>query len=177
MVRFLIYLFESGLCLTVMYLVYQFFLKRETYFGFNRMYLNAVVLVILLIPLLHISISVPNTERLESPVSQIFKFRNYYEQVIALTDPEYGAQYRERLAVDRDIEGLAAAGVEGTGMSAGTVSTGEAGRFDAGGPDGERGWHALHLSDVLLILYLLGPSKNPSPCDEKTQYQNGEKHG
>ncbi len=157
MVKFLIYLFESGLCLAVMTMVYYFFLKKETYFGFNRVYLNVLVAVILVIPVLHISISVPDTDRLESPVSQIFKFRSYYEQVIAMTDAEYGARYREERAGTDLFEGPAPPGIQGEG-SALAQGTGKPSRQDRSAVGTGMGWMALHLSDVLLVLYLLGAS-------------------
>ena len=56
MITFLIYLFESGICMLILYLVYWFFLRRETYFTFNRFYLVGSVFLVLLVPLIHINI-------------------------------------------------------------------------------------------------------------------------
>jgi len=157
MVKFLIYLFESSLCLAVMSMVYYFFLKKETYFGFNRIYLNVLVAVILVIPVLHISISVPDTDRLESPVSQIFKLRSYYEQVIAMTDAEYGVRLREEPAGTDLFEGPVPAGMQGEGSGI-EEGTGESSRQDRSAAGNGKRWMAVHLSDVLLVLYLLGAS-------------------
>jgi len=50
MKSFLIYLFQSGLCLVVFYLVYELFLKRETFFQLNRIYLVSGLGLSFLIP-------------------------------------------------------------------------------------------------------------------------------
>ena len=89
MIKFLLYLFESGMCLALMLLVYMFFLKRETYFRFNRFYLLSIVVLSLLIPFLHVNFSVSDTTRYEQPIAGIGKFRTYYETLIAQTDPDY----------------------------------------------------------------------------------------
>jgi len=89
MVSFLLYLFETGLCLTILFLVYVFFFKKETFFKFNRIYLISILFFSLALPFVHISINVTNTNKFEFPFNEIGKFRNYYEQLIAMTDPEY----------------------------------------------------------------------------------------
>lgn len=43
----------------------------------------------LTIPIVHVSFNVSNTQKYESPFKEIGKFRSYYEQLIAMTDPEY----------------------------------------------------------------------------------------
>ncbi len=48
----LLYLLKSTCCITVLYLIYWFFLKRDTFFQMNRFYLLAMVIFSLLIPLL-----------------------------------------------------------------------------------------------------------------------------
>ncbi|HZX63526.1 MAG TPA: M56 family metallopeptidase [Bacteroidales bacterium] len=48
----LLYLFESTICLSVLYPVYWFFLRRDTFFQVNRFYLLAMVLFSILVPLL-----------------------------------------------------------------------------------------------------------------------------
>ncbi len=48
----LFYLLESTICLLVLYPVYWFFLRRDTFFQVNRFYLLAMVLFSMLIPLL-----------------------------------------------------------------------------------------------------------------------------
>ncbi|MCD4834445.1 MAG: M56 family metallopeptidase [Bacteroidales bacterium] len=89
MVKFLLYLFESGLCLSILLLVYIFFFRKETYFRFNRIYLISIMFFSLTIPIVHVSFNVSNTQKYESPFKEIGKFRSYYEQLIAMTDPEY----------------------------------------------------------------------------------------
>ena len=89
MITFLIYLFESGICMLILYLVYWFFLRRETYFTFNRFYLVGSVFLVLLVPLIHINISISGYESLRKPAAKIIQFRDYYEELIAMTDPNY----------------------------------------------------------------------------------------
>jgi len=89
MVKFLIYLFESGLCLLILFSIYQLFFRNETYFHINRLYLLSIVFLAIVVPLVHITIRIPDTRLLTTPVSEIGKFRNYYEKLIALTDPGY----------------------------------------------------------------------------------------
>ncbi len=89
MVKFLLYLFESGLCLSILLLVYIFFFRKETYFRFNRIYLISIMFFSLTIPIVHVSFNVSSTQKFESHFKEIGKFRSYYEQLIAITDPEY----------------------------------------------------------------------------------------
>ncbi|MCX6268874.1 MAG: M56 family metallopeptidase [Bacteroidetes bacterium] len=48
----LLYLFESTLCLSVLFAIYWFFLRRETFFQLNRFYLLAMALFSVIFPLL-----------------------------------------------------------------------------------------------------------------------------
>lgn len=48
----LLYLLESTICLSVLYPVYWFFLRRDTFFQVNRFYLLAMVFFSILVPLL-----------------------------------------------------------------------------------------------------------------------------
>lgn len=52
---FFIYSLKVALCLTAFYLVYKLLLSRETFFGFNRAVLLAVIGLSLLLPLVHVS--------------------------------------------------------------------------------------------------------------------------
>ncbi len=52
----LIYILESGICLTVFFLLYQLFLKKETYYRLNRAYLLFALSFSMLAPLLKISL-------------------------------------------------------------------------------------------------------------------------
>ena len=98
MIKFLLYLFESGICLSILLLVYIFFFRKETYFNFNRLYLLGIMFFALLIPILHVNIKVNSFEGLEESINSIGKFRTYYEQIIALTDPDYELYETHQLA-------------------------------------------------------------------------------
>ncbi|MCX6303985.1 MAG: M56 family metallopeptidase [Bacteroidetes bacterium] len=50
----LLYLMESTLCVSTLYAVYWFFLRRETFFQMNRFYLLSMVLLSVLLPLMPI---------------------------------------------------------------------------------------------------------------------------
>ncbi len=52
----LIYLFQSAMCLGILYLVYYFLLRKETMFSLNRIYLLTIALFSVFIPLLNIPI-------------------------------------------------------------------------------------------------------------------------
>jgi biopolymer transport protein ExbD len=96
MLKFLIYLFESSFCLSILYLVYILFFRKETYFNFNRAYLLGAMLFALLIPVIHINIKVDDLNDIESRVQEIGKFRTSYEQIISWLDPDFessGYQY------------------------------------------------------------------------------------
>ena len=43
----------------------------------------------LVIPFIHISLNVSNINKYEFPIKEIGTIRSYYEQLIAMTDPEY----------------------------------------------------------------------------------------
>ncbi|MDF1696312.1 MAG: M56 family metallopeptidase [Saprospiraceae bacterium] len=54
------YLLESSFCLVVFYVFYLWFLKRETYFQFNRFYLISTALLSLVIPIINIDFNSTN---------------------------------------------------------------------------------------------------------------------
>ena len=60
----LLYILESGICLMVFFLLYQVFLKKETYYRLNRAYLLFALSFSLLAPLLNISVAVENSTQL-----------------------------------------------------------------------------------------------------------------
>lgn len=88
MITFLLYLFETGLCLSILFLVYALFFSKETYFNFNRIYLISIIACSLVLPFIHISIHV-SSNKLEEPISEIGKFRAYYSELIASTEPDF----------------------------------------------------------------------------------------
>lgn len=89
MSRFLIYLFESGLCLSLFYLGYIAFFRKETYFTFNRIYLVASLLVALVLPLTSIDLPRDSTTYVTETAEKISHFRNYYEELILMTEPDF----------------------------------------------------------------------------------------
>lgn len=56
---FFIYSLKTALCLTAFYLIYKLLLSRETFFGFNRAVLLAVIALSLLLPLVRVSVETP----------------------------------------------------------------------------------------------------------------------
>ncbi|MBR8537328.1 M56 family metallopeptidase [Carboxylicivirga sediminis] len=89
MTRFLIYLFESGLCLTLFYSGYILFFRKETYFTFNRIYLMLSMILALLLPLTPVQFSVDNSDFFGITLNRISEFRNYYEELILMTEPAF----------------------------------------------------------------------------------------
>lgn len=85
MVDFFRYLFNSSLCIGVFYLMYICLLKNTTFFKANRIFLLSGLLLSLIIPLLHVTISIPVNSA--HPVSlHSLKFENY------LSDDYYNPQ-------------------------------------------------------------------------------------
>lgn len=52
----MIFIFESGICLAVLFALYWLILRKETYFRFNRFYLLGAILVSCLLPLGHFTL-------------------------------------------------------------------------------------------------------------------------
>src|SRR5210317_158169 len=92
MVRFMIYLLETGICLSLLYLAYWLFLRKETYFNFNRLFLVGSILLALAVPLFHLSISIPQGSSLESPARGVLKFRKGYGEMIRYMDADFGTE-------------------------------------------------------------------------------------
>jgi len=55
MTSFLLYIFHAGVALTVFFAIYELFLKKETYFQLNRIYLVSGLLLAFLIPALPVT--------------------------------------------------------------------------------------------------------------------------
>ena len=94
MVRWLLYLIESGICLTLLFGVYLVFFRKETYFGFIRLYLLLIMGLSLLIPLVYVSITLKDTSAIEGSVKEIGHFRNFYSRLVAMTDPAFADRNR-----------------------------------------------------------------------------------
>lgn len=97
MLKLLLYLTESGLCLSILFLIYVLFFRKETYFAFNRYYLIGIIIMSSLIPLVHVNLRVKGHATLETTFVEIGKFRNYYERLIVLTDPDFSTYYENGL--------------------------------------------------------------------------------
>ena len=91
MTRFVIYLFETGLCLSLLYLAYWLFLRKETYFNFNRLFLVGSIILSLTLPLVHLNFMIRQESSMEEPATGILKFRNYYQELIGMIDADYGS--------------------------------------------------------------------------------------
>ncbi len=92
MTRFVIYLFETGLCLSLLYLAYWLFLRKETYFNFNRFFLVGSIILALTLPLVHLNFMIRQESSMEESASNILKFRNYYQELIGTIDADYGSE-------------------------------------------------------------------------------------
>ncbi len=152
MVKFLIYLFESGLCLLILFSIYQLFFRNETYFHINRLFLLSIVFLAIVVPLVHITIRIPDTRLLTTPVSEIGKFRNYYEKLIALTDPDYKnpLNYQSEPAVFEGYPATEKGQEELKGFAGNPEIHPAAMSADA------QGKASIKAGDILLILYLAG---------------------
>jgi hypothetical protein len=89
MASFLIYVFESGICLTIFYLGYLLFFRKETFFTFNRLYLLGSMIIAISLPALHWQIELGSNSYLLKTAKEVNKVKSYYERVILLTDPNY----------------------------------------------------------------------------------------
>lgn len=107
MSRLLLYLFESGLCLSLLYLVYLLFLRKETFFRFNRLYLLSSMGISLLIPLVHFSFMAPNPDAFEKSFMEIGKVRALYSDFILSADTDFSdPRYRSYAAAEFENMGL-----------------------------------------------------------------------
>ena len=51
-----VFIYESGICLAIMFAMYWLFLRRETYFRFNRYYLLSTIIIAFTLPLGNLSL-------------------------------------------------------------------------------------------------------------------------
>ncbi len=145
MARFVIYLFETGACLGLLYLAYWLFLRKETYFNFNRLFLVGSIILALVLPLVHLNFMIRQQGPLEDSATGVLKFRNYYQELIGMLDADYGSEPDLRHS-------------PGTQAGAG-VSDAEMAGFGEGSAPGfavaeEPGMH--FPSVMLLLVYLTG---------------------
>ena len=108
----------------------------------------------LLIPIVHVNIKVNNFEGLEDPINSIGKFRTYYEQIIALTDPDYELYETHQLPevyfegdefVDMDKDDI---------QMVQHVQVSEKKDRNVA----FLGWTSYSLAEIILFVYLLGVS-------------------
>jgi len=151
MISFLLYLFESGLCLTILVLVYFFFFKNETYFRFNRIYLVSIMFLSLLIPFFHVNLNVADTHRYEFALKRIGEFKTYYEKLIAMSDPEYLENTnKSKIARFEDYETGGASGMQTEQKIDNNILTDE-------NSETIKAKHAnISLATLLFIIYLTG---------------------
>jgi len=138
----MIYLLETGICLSLLYLAYWLFLRKETYFNFNRIFLVGSIALSLLVPTLHMNIGVPRGSSLEQTTSGIEKVRDSYEEMIRMINADYGTE-------------------PGARHSIASVGSGEAGMNEGGSLPTTKDQLAqakrnIPISKILLVLYICG---------------------
>jgi biopolymer transport protein ExbD len=89
MIRFFIYLIESGIVLCLFYLGYITLLRKETYYNFIRLYLVLSIILSSCIPIIHLNLETNKSAGFEKPVEQIRRFKSFYERLVYLTGVEY----------------------------------------------------------------------------------------
>lgn len=152
MIRFLIYLFESGLCLSLLFLVYFLFLRKETYFTFNRIYLAGILILSLILPFIHLKLTVAGSTPLAQQATELQNFKNYYERLISLTDPDFAEPFTKPFQ-QRELSGLADNDSEfltQNTLQRNNFSEAENKKIKTGF------WADFNWARVLLILYLCG---------------------
>jgi BlaR1 peptidase M56 len=152
---FLIYLLETGICLTLLYLAYWLFLRKETYFNFNRVFLVGSIILALAVPLLHFSINITQGSSLERPAKGVLKFRQGYGELLRYLDADFGTEPGSkhmagggRLAEGRDVGGVNPTDSKhGTYVGLAEVKT-----------DRSPSWKDPHItiSGILFIIYIGG---------------------
>jgi len=152
MVRFMIYLLETGICLSLLYLAYWLFLRRETYFNFNRIFLVGSIFLALAVPLLHISISIPQGGSLEPTARGVLQFRHGYEEWIRYINADFGTEPGSRNSIDGGNNG---ADMEGGILPRGSRYEKNQGEGDNYNGETRSGW-SFSVSEILFIIYISG---------------------
>ena len=60
--EFFIYLLQSAICLGTLYIVYWFFLRKDTFFAANRFYLIGSIILSFVLPLFKVPVLYNNPE-------------------------------------------------------------------------------------------------------------------
>jgi hypothetical protein len=145
----MIYLLETGICLSLLYLACWLFLRKETYFNFNRLYLVGSIVLALMVPLLHLNLDIPLGSTLENPARGISSFRTGYEEMISLLDADFGREPGEKHMLSR---GFVATATEAGGEHGTTPSEGRHGEQWEQGSERSN----VNLSRILLFIYIGG---------------------
>lgn len=79
MEAFLLYMFKSALCLTILYVFVKAFLSKETFFRFNRIVLLAGIVISLILPL--VSFTTQETSFIQTPFVEL-------EDILTVNQPQ-----------------------------------------------------------------------------------------
>ena len=150
----MIYLLETGICLSLLYLAYWLFLRKETYFNFNRLFLVGSLILAMGVPLLHLSLDITPGSSLESPALGVLKFRSSYEELVRLIDADFGTEPGSRHEVGGDRQ----AGMDDGGSQPSELRHSKSINDDSmqGSSDRFVGRSSFSLSRILFILYISG---------------------
>ena len=142
MVHFMIYLLETGVCLSLLYLAYWLFLRKETYFNFNRIFLVGSIVLSLLVPKLHMNVRVNGGSSLAETATGIETVRDSYEEMIRMINADYGTEPGMRHSI--------------AGGGSGDVVMGEEGSLPKGKDQLAQSKRRIPISKILLFLYIGG---------------------
>ena len=76
--RFIFYLIESSVVLVCLYGLYSLFLKKETFFMFNRFFLIIILLMSIFIPLISFDLNPSESSLIRQPIKEISNARISY---------------------------------------------------------------------------------------------------
>ncbi len=138
----MIYLFETGICLSLLYLAYWLFLSRETYFNFNRIFLVGSIALALLVPSLHPDIMIAGGGSMEQTVMGISRFQDGYEEMIRMINADFGTEPGVRHSVG--------------GRDHGDQILAEGGVIPSRAEHGVQSGTNISWSRILLMLYICG---------------------
>ena len=156
MVPFMIYLLETGICLSLLYLAYWLFLRKETYFNFNRLFLVGSIVLALMVPVLHLNLDIPVGSNLENPARGINSFRTGYADLIRMLDADFGTEPGLEHMLSWE-SALAGAGEEpGTIPQEGKHGGQSKQVQNESGKANDSGRNTTSLSRILLLIYIGG---------------------
>ena len=155
MVPFMIYLLETGICLSLLYMAYWLFLRKETYFNFNRLFLVGSILLALSVPLLNFSINIELGSSLERPARGVLKFRQGYGELMRYIDADFGTEPGSRHSVggDNGVGGMDEGGLIPNGNRHGNIGASMDDPLDT---RATRTGRNISISGILFIIYIGG---------------------